>query len=552
MDPFHVALSRLLHLDGLLSALVGLAALVWLNYLFRGRRRADLIVAGVVVGLAGLTRTLAVVLLPMILLSAFIEAPAANVRSQALWRLLWDRLKPAVVVGVAALITFIALWPAMWTSPIATTRDFIEVGFELGQKAHERPIFFDGEIYNGVDPGAWFYPASFIWRTTPAMLVGMVLSALVLLLGLRRRDRSVQYRPALYLLALAVTILLVLDLSDKKLDRYIIPIVPPLAFISGWGFGEVGRLASRIAAKRNSRLPDEFLVGLTSALLIAVNVVEIAQGHPYDLSYFNPLLGGAPAARSVIMVGWGEGLDQIAESIEQQPEASEQRFVTSTWKTPISYFLDDITVGAYDFRDPGALESWLRSDYYVWYVTPELRGYIPPEMQAYFDGLEPVTMVRLGGLNFAALYDLRGQPLPAFFLAQAWMTEIAPELQLVTATVSPPTTLPGSNVTAVFYLTGAPASDAEFKVQLTLTAPDGSQLVGKTQSLPSGAGEAEWSVRRRIELPADAALGTYWVTGRFTSATTSVDVVLGSVSVVNEVIPTPTPVIEDELEEADG
>jgi hypothetical protein len=549
-DPFHVALSRLLHLDGLLSALVGLAALTWLTYLFRGRRRIDLIMAGVFVGLAGLTRTLAVVLLPMMLISAWLEIHPHRSTIASLRGQVWARARPVIAVGAIALVTFVALWPAMWTSPIATTTDFIKVGFELGQNAHERPIFFNGEIYNAVDPGALFYPASFIWRTTPAMLAGLLLTAFVLVVGLRVRDRSVQYRPALYLLLLAATILIVLDLSDKKLDRYIIPIVPPLAFVSGWGFGVAGRLLARFAGRRNSRFSEEIALGAVSILLIAFNVVAIVRHHPYGLSYYNPLLGGPPEAERVLMVGWGEGLDQIAEAVLELPDAAEMRVITSSWKSPLSYFVEEPQIATYAFTNPDALERWLRSDFYIWYITPAQRGYIPPEMEGYLATQQPVATVKLGGLTYAALYDLRTAPIPDYFLAQSWMTTLAPDLQLVTATIPLDPLVPGAPVTALFYLTGAPAIDPDAHVQLILTAPDGTQIAGKAQTLPVTDGRTVWSVRRRIDLPADAALGTYWVTARFTAGAESQDVVLGSVTVQSEPAPVTEP-SEDEQDELD-
>ncbi len=46
-DPFLIALSRLLHVDGLVSALMLLSLLAWLNYLYNGRRFVDLLLSAV-------------------------------------------------------------------------------------------------------------------------------------------------------------------------------------------------------------------------------------------------------------------------------------------------------------------------------------------------------------------------------------------------------------------------------------------------------------------------------------------------------------------------
>ena len=40
---------------------------------------------------------------------------------------------------------------------------------------------------------------------------------------------------------------------------------------------------------------------------------------PHYLAYYNPLLGGAPAAARLIPVGEGEGLREAAEWLNLQP-----------------------------------------------------------------------------------------------------------------------------------------------------------------------------------------------------------------------------------------
>ena len=39
------------------------------------------------------------------------------------------------------------------------------------------------------------------------------------------------------------------------------------------------------------------------------------------MSYYNPLLGGGKAAAKNIVVGWGEGLDQVTDYLNAKPDA---------------------------------------------------------------------------------------------------------------------------------------------------------------------------------------------------------------------------------------
>ena len=56
-DPFFIALSRLLHLDGLLASLTVFALLAFLAWLHGGQQRRYFVISGLAAGLAMLTKT---------------------------------------------------------------------------------------------------------------------------------------------------------------------------------------------------------------------------------------------------------------------------------------------------------------------------------------------------------------------------------------------------------------------------------------------------------------------------------------------------------------
>jgi hypothetical protein len=73
LDPYFVALSRLLHLDGLVTALMLLSLLAFLRYLDKGRQKRDLLLSGVAAGLSWLTKSPAFFLIPFVGLLMLIE-----------------------------------------------------------------------------------------------------------------------------------------------------------------------------------------------------------------------------------------------------------------------------------------------------------------------------------------------------------------------------------------------------------------------------------------------------------------------------------------------
>ena len=71
-DPFHIALSRVLHVDGLLADLTLLSLLAFLVYL-QEHSRAALVVSAVAAGLAWLTKSPGLFLIPLIALLALFD-----------------------------------------------------------------------------------------------------------------------------------------------------------------------------------------------------------------------------------------------------------------------------------------------------------------------------------------------------------------------------------------------------------------------------------------------------------------------------------------------
>jgi hypothetical protein len=63
-SPFHIGLSQLLHVDAMTANVMLLSTLALLNYQFRGGRKGDILISGVAAGLAWLTRSPALFLLP--------------------------------------------------------------------------------------------------------------------------------------------------------------------------------------------------------------------------------------------------------------------------------------------------------------------------------------------------------------------------------------------------------------------------------------------------------------------------------------------------------
>jgi hypothetical protein len=161
----------------------------------------------------------------------------------------------------------------------------------------------------------------------------------------------------------------------------------------------------------------------------AVVVVELAAGQlvtalaqrPYPLDYYNPLIGGTKTAENMIMVGWGEGLDQAANYILSQPGGNTSMVRTSTPSTAILYFFPE-TVTVHRLVDLKANQAgilaWANTDYAVTYIL-QWKRYTSGNVVHYFDDLAPMHTVKINSVPFVRVYDLRSMPPPTWMINES-------------------------------------------------------------------------------------------------------------------------------------
>ena len=223
-DPFHIALSKVLHLDELVADLMFLSLLAFLVYL-NENRRAAFAVSAIAAGLAWLTKSTGLFLIPLIaLLALFDQFYLKRDWDKAEWQkhVLHYIGRLAAWGGIAALIFFV-LWPSMWVDPLGSLVRILADAIGYAQGGHESAVFFNGKIYpNGQIPDLGFYPISFLWRTTPVTLLGLLAAAV---LFVRRKSALSQDHPiedhpkwavaALLILALGFGALMTLGLRSS-------------------------------------------------------------------------------------------------------------------------------------------------------------------------------------------------------------------------------------------------------------------------------------------------------------------------------------------------
>jgi hypothetical protein len=403
-DPFHIAHSRLLHQDGISSSLTLLSLLAFLTYLYRGLSTRFLVLSSIAAGLAWLTKSPMLFLIPFLVLLVLIELirmqrssrrpEPSSLRWAAQTLLLW---------GGVGLVVFVLFWPAMWVDPIFTLRRMVGAMLSYAVTGHtEAPLFFNGRIYTG-DPGMSFYPITYLWRTTPIVLFGLVIAGIGLTSHRSKFIELSQRIPVQVLLLFAALFSLFMTLGAKKFDRYLLPIYLPLDLVAGIGLVSTANWIRQHWTQAS--LARASAPALLSVAILAQAASTISS-YPYYLSYYNPLLGGTTQAPKVMMIGWGEGLDQAARFLNDHSSVNRPRVMLGFWTGTFSYFYD----GPIQWSDfaPGqaTINDWKNSDYCIIYINQWQRERLPQELMDYLAQQEPAFVVRLQGLDYAYVYDL--------------------------------------------------------------------------------------------------------------------------------------------------
>jgi 4-amino-4-deoxy-L-arabinose transferase-like glycosyltransferase len=494
-NPFHIAHSRFLHLDGLVSSLMLLAVLALLYHFHASAHRTaarngSLALAAIAAGLAWLTRSPALFLIPLFGLLGLLHIWRS---ADHPWR---STLASLAIGGAGALVLFVLLWPAMWVDPVGSLTQVLTAAGDYAAEGHLKPTFFAGEIYAG-DPGFWFYPVTYLWRSTPITLIGLGMA----LVGALGRVSPFDNRNTRWLLAMlllyALSFMLFMNIGAKKFDRYLLPAYLPLEIIAGAGWV----VALNLAKRRGQTRGTARLLPLTAAAIVVGQALFALPTFPYYLTYYNPMLGGAARAPEVMMIGWGEGADEAGRYLDAKTDAPNLRVASGYTNGPLSYFFRGQTL---------PLTFWHDADYAAVFVQDWQRQLPSRKSAAYFQQLAPETTITLDGIDYARLYAMRDAPMPAY------VTEWGGAIRLVTFQLPAAPVFPGETVAAVFYLVNQARIDTNLNVLVRVVGQDGVEIA-RSEGWPWGAATSTWQAGvlwpdgHALTIPANVAPGYYRV-----------------------------------------
>ncbi len=404
LDPYYFANSRILQPDGMLAASLLLSLVACLSYL-KTRSRFALVASAAAASLAFLSKVPGLSVVPIIGVSFFAEwwwGDRLERRTFRDFNLLFRDLMIWILVAV---LVFFALWPVMWVDPLRAIGDLLH--FTLASSGEvNSPMFFNGKVLPTGEFGPqyfYYYPLTFLWRTTPVVFLGFCLGLLLLLRKPKQTPQDSRLRPHMLVFLLsALFILGMFTLSAKKFDRYLLTALPLLDMFAAFGFIALfDRLKPRLFvwSYNTTRV-------LTLLVFLMAQAGLVLQVSPYYHLYYNPLMGGVEIAPQVMMVGWGEGLDQAARYLNQKPDV--RSLVIYSWHAAnFSMFSEaqalDLPISA-QISDE-LFDQILEADYVVTYINQWQRN-SSARLLDYLANKIPEKTIRINGLDVARIYNM--------------------------------------------------------------------------------------------------------------------------------------------------
>ena len=249
LDPFYLSHSRIVHVDGILASLMLLATLSFLVYLKQPGRRRYLLLSGVMGGLALLTKTPALFLIPLVVLT--LGAQWLLGRLDRVRRRKAGRLALVFFAWLATVwATFVLLWPAAWLRPLYHTYRLFRASGWGGTVSHGSNFFLGQPV---ADPGFAFYWVVLPFRLSPLVMILLPVSLALLILAWRRReDVNLPFVGLAFVFFFTVMV----SLAAKKGDRYLLPVFPVADVVAAWTLMALwNKVRPAVSARRRLAMP---------------------------------------------------------------------------------------------------------------------------------------------------------------------------------------------------------------------------------------------------------------------------------------------------------
>ncbi|MGD2177848.1 MAG: glycosyltransferase family 39 protein, partial [Anaerolineae bacterium] len=501
ISPYHLAESKVLHLDAWLSTLMLLSALAILIYR-RERQVHWLYLSGALGGLAALTKTPALFLVPFCGLVLLVDAVrhGADKKERAVRALVRRLFLPLLLWLLTLIVVYVALFPVLWVDP-AKGLGAVKWGLTRhATTAHPRSSFFLGRIITE-DPGPLIYAVTLLFRLSEVTLVFLAAGALVGATAISRRRRlSTTALDTVLLVAYVFFFLIEVSLPEKKMARYVLPTIPVLDILAAMGLAAWAR---KLAGH------DHRVAVMVMTLPVLIQAALVLPRHPYYGTALNHIAGGSQAAARAILLGSeAEGFAELAAYLNAQPNAEQ----ISVAARPKHVFNQTFTGMTADIGERPA-------DYVAFHRNYTVRDYKFEKWGAIWEryaARTPERRIDFDGVPYAWLYPA----LPASARPEhAHLVDVGERFRYLGHDLRGTEVSPGDRLPVVLYWQATQPVADDLSIFVHLLDPAG-QLVWQDDGAANHGDRPTWSWAPRqtvadphtVVLPLDLPPGDYVLT----------------------------------------
>lgn len=488
LDPFYIAQSKVLHVDALLANFMLLSVLFLICYLHQ-RRNLYLVGSSVFTGLAFLTKSASGFLVPFASLVIFFSLQPHPLQRNASEKpyLRGYRLQKTILVlliwGLGAFLTFVLLWPAMWSMPLEVISNIIQSTLFWTETPHDNVNFFAGQV-TLEDPGPFYYLATLVWRTT---LITLPVIGWAIFTLLRQWKHKRDNKLAWWLLIYAVGFLLMLTPAAKKGERYLVPVFLALDVLAAWGLTQIARTINKKI--RLGKSPQVFGGVLFVLVVLSAQTILVWKHHPYYGTHYNLLLGGGRVAQHILPLGDQEEGTDLAARFLNNRLGSKQMTVGAHERS--HQMFDQYFMGrAQPIEQPNV-------DYLVFSINSIQRQLDIGLWQDIWEACqneEPLWSVSFGGVTYAWIYRAYPYDPSAFPIDHRLDVQLEEHSQLLGYRLDSESIQAGDalKVTLFWQSDGQLTSDYHVFVHLLYAEEE---LIAQHDGVPGGGNRPTWGWR---------------------------------------------------------
>ncbi len=295
-EPFYFGNSKLIHLDTLHSLLILIGLIfVWKHIeKYTSGENSDnikgyfnLIVSGFIFALAFLTKSVTLVFLPFVVLF-LILLPIKNSNKLGNFKNVGFFIIPFVV-------SVFILFPALWVNPSEYLLRIVKEADRIGVRTGHSQIFFGNFYGENEDPGVLFYIFTLIIKFSPLFIVSIFIIGYEFFRSGKYKTLLKTRSMGLLFFSAYLFYVLALLYSDKKVDRYLLVLVPLVFYFLSFYYLKYIK-------------PLVFLMTL--------NIISIIYFSPHQFLYFSPILLNFENANAIIgQKSFGMGIFELKKYV---------------------------------------------------------------------------------------------------------------------------------------------------------------------------------------------------------------------------------------------